>query len=393
MTALGPLVTKLALIACFAASVAMSLGASAEVINLNGVRITSEPSLSGSCGRDLVVAVTDGNQHFVMIDYTYHGIFNPLGLVMPVRTRETRSGVLNVSVGKFTYAGELTRLSTDTMGLDCAYGSDFMFRAAQENVSQQQRDYQEKLRQKEQARLDEIKKREEEALANKRRAEQQQRDFKASQERMKMDRLEAYRRASPENARCIINEPADIAKCEQWKAREKAEQLQRDQAAIRSSEIEAANARQKEAGAAGVAKAAREMESNNCTYAAAPPARIPYPAFNNNEAQYRAEVKRIDALNWEAEQNFLSEVRAAGDACDARRRGAGDWQQRQQQQQQEALRIQAEQQRQNAARQRALADLEVQVQRGQQTVNDAAANTRGMQNDNANLQDMINRMK
>lgn len=370
-----------------------------QSVQLKGVLVTAVSTTSGPCGVDFIIKVTDGDQHLVKIDYYYVGDFQrqPGSPSFGVYSG-TKTGVINVTVGRNTFNGNLARVPANGMGLICnTWNShNYHFVTSEYNATQDQRDYREGWQQKEQARLDEIKRREEEALANKRRAEQQQRDFQASQEKQKRDRLEAYRRASPENARCIINEPADITRCEQWKAQEKSAQQQRDAAAARMREIEAARGGVERAGVDAVAKASRDMEANNCAYAAALPDRIPYPKTNTNNAQYQAEVKRIDALNWEIQQKFHRDVKAASDACDARRGRATAVQPNQQyqiQQQQEAQRIQAEQQRQYEARQRALADLEVQVQRGQQTVNDAAANTRSMQNDNANLQDMINRMK
>ncbi|MBY0265937.1 MAG: hypothetical protein K2W84_05955 [Burkholderiales bacterium] len=369
-----------------------------RTIQLKGVSVTAvKHAANASCGIDFVIRVTDGDQHLVKIDYSYSGGYQVYpGTNTGYRT-QARSDVLNVTVGRATLNGDFKRVNTTIVGPSCTeWDQQYHFVASEYNASQDQRDAREGWRQKEQARQEEIRKREAEALANKQRAEQQQRDFQALQEKQKRDRLEAYRRASPENARCIIGSQADIDQCERWKAQEKAERLKRDQETARAREIEDAGKRQQRAVTAGVANTTRDIEANNCAYAAAPPARIPYPNVNNNNAQYQAEIKRIDALNWEAEQRFHREVKAASDACDARRGKTPKVPQNQthqQQRQQEALRIQAEQQQRFEARQRALADLDVQVQRGQQTVNEAAGNTRSIQNENANLQDMINRMK
>ena len=172
--------------------------------------------------------------------------------------------------------------------------------------AQAQRDAAEALRrQKEQERLAAIKREKEER-------ERGAAAFKRLQEEAAAKRLADYRKASPENAQCIINEPADIARCEQWKARMRAEKQQEDAAASRQREIDASRQRTELASVEGVARAARDMEMNNCSYGAGAPT-IPVPA-NATEA----ERKRIDAMNWEISQKFFRETQAASDACDLR---------------------------------------------------------------------------
>ena len=138
------------------------------------------------------------------------------------------------------------------------------------------------------------------------------------------------------------------------------------------------------------------MEANNCAFAAGLTTLIPYPTVNTNNAQYQADIKRIDALNFEAQQRFFRETKAASDACDARRAGNAAIQQQQQQQllqQQQALRVQAEQQKRLLAQQKAQADLNAAIQEGKKTVGEAVKNTQTLKNGNENLMDLINNMK
>ena len=237
-------------------------------------------------------------------------------------------------------------------------------------------------------------------LDRKQHALQQQQYMKELEAKSRNDRLVAYRNASPENARCIINDQADIANCEKWKAREREEKIRGDAEAFRAQQqrdIETrAAADMERASAEGVEKAKRDMEANNCAYGAGLPNRIPYPTVNTNNAQYQADIKRIDALNFEAQQKFFRETKTASDACDARRAGKAAVQQQQQQQllqQQKAQQLQAEQQKRLLAQQKAQADLNAAIQEGKKTVGEAAKNTQMLKDGNASLMDLINNMK
>lgn len=237
-------------------------------------------------------------------------------------------------------------------------------------------------------------------LDRKRKVLQQQQYMKELEAKSRNDRLVAYRNASPENARCLISEPADIARCEQAKARERDERLKQEADALQARKQQeaerVATANVEQASIDGVARAARDMEANNCAFAAGLTTLIPYPTVNTNNAQYQADIKRIDALNFEAQQRFFRETKAASDACDARRAGNAAIQQQQQQQllqQQQALRVQAEQQKRLLAQQKAQADLNAAIQEGKKTVGEAVKNTQTLKNGNENLMDLINNMK
>lgn len=206
----------------------------ARTIHLQGVSITATTSATNHCGIDLVIRVSDADQHFVKIDYTYSGTFNQGSASRPHWVRESRTRIVNVSVGKATLAGPLTRVAGDSMGLDCNYAWDYHIVASETNISDQQRKYDDGWRQKEQARLDEINRRKAEEAERKRRAQQLALDRKAAQAKAISDNLAEYKRSSPENARCIIREPADIARCEQAKAREREERLKLEADAIQA---------------------------------------------------------------------------------------------------------------------------------------------------------------
>jgi hypothetical protein len=245
-------------------TLALPLCASAfqeRTINLRGVSITATRSATHACGIDLVIRVGDADQHFVKIDYTYSGTFDRPYSGAPSSglnlMRDSRTRIVNISVGKATYAGPITRVAGDSMGLVCDYAWDYHVVASETNISEQQRKHEDGLTQKDQARIDEINRRRAEEEERKRRARQLEVDRKAAQARAASDELVDYKRSSPENARCIIRERADIARCEQAKAREREErqkleahalQVQRQlEADRRAAERRAAQQREYEA--------------------------------------------------------------------------------------------------------------------------------------------------
>ena len=62
-------------------------------------------------------------------------------------------------------------------------------------------------------------------------------------------------------------------------------------------------------------------------------------------------------------------------------------------QQQEALRLQDEQQKRLLAQQKAWADLDAAIQQGKKTVGEAENNTQNLKNDNADLMNLLNKIK
>jgi hypothetical protein len=248
---------------------ALPLGANAfqeTVIRLKGVTITVIPSAKRACGVDFLLTVSDGDQHLVKIDYSYLGTFkdNPSAPDVPLYwERGTRSNSINVSVGRGTMHGNLARVAAPDFpdnSLVCREEWRYSVGAAsQYNASQDRRGHDDELRQREQARLDEINRRRAEQAERDRRAQQHRLDYLAAQEQARRDQLTAYKNSSPENARCIINEPADINRCEQAKARDRAELLR-----LRAAEIDAQ--RQRDAKAIADARQAEQFKRSQALY-------------------------------------------------------------------------------------------------------------------------------
>lgn len=209
---------------------------------IDGATITAQRSASQPCGVDLDIKLTNADQRMVIIDYTYSGTFEPRtfsgvyegSLLPPTYSPGNKSGVINASMGPMSYLGLSHLTFADPKGLHCNRAWSFNFIATSYNASQSQRDHQNELRRKEQARIDEINRRRAAEEERKRNAQQRRLDYLAAQEKANRDSLANYKRSSPENARCIINERADIALCEQWKAREREQRLKLEAEAIQA---------------------------------------------------------------------------------------------------------------------------------------------------------------
>ena len=273
-----------------------------KTVYLQGVTVTATASASGACGFDFVIRVTDGDQHFVSIDYTYHGVYDFRS------PRQSKTWAVYVSVGKSTQAGYLTRIAAESYGLDCRYPPwDYIFSARQRNMSAEQREYENGLKQKEQARIDEINRRRADEAERKRKSEQGLRDRLAAEAKSKRDQLAEYRRLSPENARCIINDFEDIQRCEQAKARDRLERLRLQEAELQAE-------RQREAARTAALKLAeqqREQEiradlvrTNPCAAAEDQARRMPEilqryaaPTLQNEQAkaQWKEAQARLEA--------------------------------------------------------------------------------------------------
>jgi len=360
-----------------------------QVMYLNGVKITATHSATRLCGVDFVIAVSDGDQHFVKIDYSYNGTFkdNSVADDLPMNLqRRTSSDKINVSVGRWTLDGNLARVAAPEVpanSLVCREAWVFHFTASEYNASQAQRSYEDELKRKEQARLDEIARRKAEEAERKRKAEQQQQDYKNAQEKAKRDQLREYKNASPENARCIINEPADIARCEQAKARERAD--------LRKRQAEAIDAqKQRDAKALADARQAEQFKQSELMYdrlradpcgVAADQARKGPPVQQQVQPNSAAAMQQAAALaQWKQAQAGL-EAMCAASKTQAQIAAPPDASPTQEEQ----TRLQTQQ--------KAQADLDAAIQEGRNTVGAAVNTTQTMQNDNASLMNMINNMK
>ena len=297
-------------------SIALPLCANAfqdQVQYLPGVKITATRSAARLCGVDFVIAVSDADQHLVKIDYSYFGTFkdNPSAPDVPMYLEKgRRSHTINVSVGKATLHGNLARIAAPEFpngSLLCRETWDFHYVSSAYNASQQQRNDADGVKQREQAKLDEATRRRAEEAEKRRRAAQAEVDRVAAQAKAARDRLADYRRSNPENARCIINGPADIARCEQAKTREREQRLKLE-AQARDAEKIAEAARLAAASQEAQFKASQALYerqlSNPCAVAAEQAQRMPplmqqyaAPTRQNEEAkaQWRQSQAGLDA--------------------------------------------------------------------------------------------------
>ncbi len=265
-------------------------------------------------------------------------------------------------------------------------------------IQDRNREYQDELKRKEQARIDEANRKKAEQAENKRLQEQRLLEIKQQQVKAESDYLYAYRHASPDNERCIIRERADITACEQFKVRLNEERA-RDAAAVqRQHDVDAARQKVEQDSNENVARLTSYMEAHDCSFGGGLNSSIPYPSMTSgmSQQQYQAEKKRIDALNWEAQQKFFSDLKTASDACDARHAGERALKKQQEQEllrQQEAARQQAIQAKRLAAQQKARADLDVALQKGKKVIDEAAMENKRIENENDELEKMINNMK
>lgn len=294
----------------------LPMGANAfqdQVQYLPGIKITATRSATRPCGVDFVIAVSDADQHLVKIDYSYFGTFkdNPGAPDVPMFLEKgTRSQTINVSVGRSTLYGNLARVAAPEFpngSLLCRATWDFHYVSSAYNASQEQRNDADVVKQREQARLEEARRRRAEEAEKRRRAAQAEVDRGAAQAKAARDRLADYRRSNPENARCIINVPADIARCEQAKAREREHRL-RLEAEARDAERRAEAARIAAANQEAQFKASQDLYerqiSNPCAVAAEQAQRMPLlmqqhaaPTRQNEEAkaQWRQSQAGLDA--------------------------------------------------------------------------------------------------
>ena len=265
-------------------------------------------------------------------------------------------------------------------------------------IEQRNREYQDELKRKEQAKIDEANRKKAEQAENKRLQEQRMLEIKQQQAKAESDYLYAYRHASSDNERCIIRERADIAACEQFKVRLNEERAQEAAAAQRQRDVDAAQQKVDQDSNDNVARLTSYMEAHDCSFSGGLNSTIPYPTMTSgmSQQQYQAEKKRIDALNWEAQQKFFRDVKTASDACDARHAGERALKKQQEQdllRQQEAARQQAIQAKRLAAQQKARADLDVALQKGKKVIDEAATTNKKIENENDELERLINNMK
>ncbi len=374
------------------------------------VSIQTLPGAWHSCNQ---VMVSSNSDHVWQIDLSYkyvgklsdgapweHAHVTPITVYPRATYHFLGSGLLDCSKG--------ARLAFSWTGFDFTARAEEQERRTEESRKGVIRGYLE--REEEVKRQNERLTQEREAKVEARR--QAERDRKAESERVAESAREMQRRVEADrlaNERALMNSDPECRAltmegfrfCQRQKAEER---VQRDAAAARDREIENAKRQVDQTSADAAAKAVRDMEANNCAYGAGLPASIPYPKVNTNNERYLADIKRVDAMNAAAQENFHRQVKAASDACEARKAGRqadlqtqareqAARQQRELAQQQERQRMQAEQRQRLQAQQKAQADLQAAIQEGKKTVNEAERGTQTMKGENADLMNLINKMK
>lgn len=96
-----------------------------KTVYLQGVTVTATASASGACGFDFVIRVTDGDQHFVSIDYTYQTASDPrryaarahdlgaLGRMVDLQAALAERGIADSAAIAVFVAGEGAKSHTD----------------------------------------------------------------------------------------------------------------------------------------------------------------------------------------------------------------------------------------------------------------------------------------
>lgn len=213
--------------------------------HISGATITATRSATQACGVDLDIKLTNADQRMVIIEYTYSGTFDSgtftgpytASLNPPSLWKASRSGVINASMGKWSYLGISHLTYADPKGLYCLKDWSFNFIASSYNASQNQRSYQDELKRKEQARIDEINRRKAEQAEHERWLQQQLVNQKKAQVQAKYDALKNYRRTTPESSGCILNDLEDIARCNQSIARIREDRLREEASAIEAQNL------------------------------------------------------------------------------------------------------------------------------------------------------------
>lgn len=270
----------------FALVIALAFPLSADAFqsftrHIDGATITARRSATQPCGVDLDIKLTNSDQRMVIIDYTYSGTFDYMtfsgvykgGLSPPRLSTESKSGVINASMGPMTYLGLSHLTFADPKGLYCLRDWTFNFIATSYNATQAQRDAQSKKQQQAQAKIDADNKRKADQAENKRKSEQLPQYSKNLQEHARIKIALDYR-SNPANAHCRISYEDEkslnksISECEKSKNRlspeEKQKQAVADFEARRKREEEARIAAEDAARAREYEEAGKRLSANPC---------------------------------------------------------------------------------------------------------------------------------
>lgn len=283
-------VSSVALAALLAApGAALAFG---EVVRAGNITVTAVEGNSGACGLDFLISSSDDDHHQVEIDYVLEGTFSDGG---NGQYRGSKSNRLITDVGPATYNTRYHRKPADMMRLICdnkwTYGS---IRVFEKNYTAEARQREAERKGKQQAEIDERTRQKQEAEERKRRHEETLEDLKRQQKQTQSNNIAAYRRANP---RCIVNEPADIARCEEFKrveaqnnAREDARRAQEREKVERERQARADQERQfRESD-----RITERVQKDPCGVAAEQ-ARTPSPYYSNPQQRAQVEAQRKEA--------------------------------------------------------------------------------------------------
>lgn len=285
-----------------------------QIVDLGGVKVTATRTTAGSCGVDFVIAVSDGDQHLVKIDYSYAGVFSDFQSSMSYNSStrsRTYSDVVNVSVGRLTYAGNFTRVMAKAGGLVCQNPWDFSFTVSEYNASQDQRDQQEARRRRAEEEQQELARKREEEEQNQRRRNQDFINFQNMQRQVELDNLERFRR---ENPGCVVGSSADIQQCRKWQEQERLQNLQLQATNQRRAQIESEKARIEHISATSLEQFALAMQSSpNCSVMIQQ-----LPSINAPTGSTAEDISYVQKINEELRGNFTNRQASIMNDCGAR---------------------------------------------------------------------------
>lgn len=269
---------------------------------------------------ELIITNSSQDEYFVKMAWQYNSrhASSPAGPGPYVSGRYSDSGF--VSMHQLTKLERLRANSGNHIYCHLDYAFNFQIEAV--NMSQQRRDADATLRNREaerQRQRDEALRQQEENRQNGLRMQQQMKDLQAKTEQ---DRIEAYRRRDAEIAartgtgRCLIGNQADIMQCEQYRRRVEEEQRmqgqrdaetqrQREYEAQRQRDIQQAEVRQRQMEAEADRRRASPCNGADEVRRAGPQVQ-PYPA--NAQPHQRAHIDAVNAQGRQAWRQMVLEL-------------------------------------------------------------------------------------
>lgn len=287
------------------------------------ITVRSQERSDRAC-MEFIITNSSQDEYFVKMFWQYNSrhASSPTGPLPYVSGRYSDSGF--VSMHQLT---KLERLGAHSGGhIYCHLDYAFNFQIEAVNISQQRRDADATLRNREaerQRQRDEALRQQEENRQNAQRAQQMAKDQQAAYEQGVLD---AYRRRDAEIAartgtgRCIIGSKADIAQCDQYRRRMEEDQRvqgqrdaeaqrQRDYEAQRQRDIQQAEVRQRQMEADAARRRASPCNGADELRRAGPQVQ-PYPV--NAPPHQRA---HIDAVNAQGRDAWRQQLLGLEESC------------------------------------------------------------------------------